>query len=215
MKIYILIVMIIFFNGCKIVLPMNPIEYESVSTKPKTITASDAKKMTNEEITKALNESIVYNRHLNEIENQKKYEKLSQEPSLKVDKTDKTVISVKSINILDYDINSQNYWLFKNIATFTLNIKEGISVNLLSGVIYKDKVEDSNIVWSSSDNTIAVVDQQGRITAKKVGKATITASSKLSTSIKNNLELNVSDKITNIPKSPILGYGTENYVKAF
>lgn len=46
-------------------------------------------------------------------------------------------------------------------------LKKGKSVIL--------KASAKNIVWSSSDKKIAVVDQKGKVTAKKNGKTKITA----------------------------------------
>ena len=51
-------------------------------------------------------------------------------------------------------------------------IKEGESVTLIARVI-PDNAYDKSVSWSSSDNTIASVDNSGKVTAKAKGNATI------------------------------------------
>lgn len=47
--------------------------------------------------------------------------------------------------------------------------------SMLTAEVLPDNASDQTIRWSSSDETIASVDQNGRITGKKAGKVTITA----------------------------------------
>ena len=56
----------------------------------------------------------------------------------------------------------------------TLPLTKGQSEKLMATVA-PDNATDKTVTWSSSDATIASVDQTGKVTAQKTGKATITA----------------------------------------
>ena len=60
--------------------------------------------------------------------------------------------------------------LSKNETTIYTNKEE-----TLSYLILPEDATNKNVTWTSSDPTIATVDNNGKITAKKAGKATITA----------------------------------------
>lgn len=55
-----------------------------------------------------------------------------------------------------------------------LNLNKGQS-ETLTATVKPDDATDKKVTWSSSDATIASVDQAGKVTAEKSGKATITA----------------------------------------
>lgn len=54
--------------------------------------------------------------------------------------------------------------------------------------VFSEKVENRNLVWSVEPETVATVDEWGRVTAKSVGKATVTA---VGDGFSNSVELNV------------------------
>ncbi|MBR3409267.1 MAG: Ig domain-containing protein, partial [Candidatus Methanomethylophilaceae archaeon] len=56
----------------------------------------------------------------------------------------------------------------------SLSIREGMTAKI-SATVSPSDATDSSIVWTSSDETIAKVDQNGNVTAVKEGSATITA----------------------------------------
>lgn len=76
-----------------------------------------------------------------------------------------------------------------NAATITLyeKVKEEVEVNppvhamapnatkQLTAVVYPTNAANKNVTWTSDDNDVATVDDTGLVTAKAVGKATITA----------------------------------------
>ena len=47
----------------------------------------------------------------------------------------------------------------------------------LTATVLPDNATDKSVTWTSTDNTIASVDDDGKVTAKKAGKAVITAKS--------------------------------------
>jgi uncharacterized protein YjdB len=67
-------------------------------------------------------------------------------------------------------------------SEFTLNV--GQSRELIAEVYLIDGQVNSNVSWSSSDNTIAVVSKTGKVTALKKGKVTIVATYNLDISYK-------------------------------
>ena len=96
----------------------------------------------------------------------------------------------------------------KKIST---NIQKvtGISINLSGSVIKQkndtftitpaispDDADNKNVIWSSSDSSIATVNSDGLISCLKAGTATITVTSAENNSIKASLSLTVNDKVT-------------------
>ena len=55
----------------------------------------------------------------------------------------------------------------------TLNLKVGKSATLVA-TVNPSNADNKAVVWYSSDESVATVDQNGKVTAKKVGTATIT-----------------------------------------
>ncbi|MBR4181155.1 MAG: Ig domain-containing protein, partial [Candidatus Methanomethylophilaceae archaeon] len=56
----------------------------------------------------------------------------------------------------------------------SLSIREGMTAKI-SATVSPSDATDSSIVWTSSDESVAKVDQNGNVTAVKEGSATITA----------------------------------------
>ncbi|MDR3318837.1 MAG: Ig-like domain-containing protein [Clostridiales bacterium] len=86
-----------------------------------------------------------------------------------------------------YTITGTNFWNYsseppyvaKEVETVTLNKNElalevGQNETLTAEVLPAD-ADDSDVLWSSSDTTVATVDQTGKVTAIAVGTATVTA----------------------------------------
>ena len=70
-------------------------------------------------------------------------------------------------------------------------------VKTIDSTITPDTSTDKTIIWSSSDESVAIVDENGKVTALKVGKTTITALAADGSGVTSSCELTVSD----IPKT--------------
>ena len=56
-------------------------------------------------------------------------------------------------------------------TSMTLTVGE---TQTLTATVAPDNAQDKSVTWSSSDATVATVDQDGKVTAVKAGTATIT-----------------------------------------
>lgn len=70
----------------------------------------------------------------------------------------------------------------------------------LTATVEPADATDTTVTWSSSNEDVATVDQNGVVTAKNTGTATITATSKSDPTVSGMLEITVSDPAT--PPSP-------------
>ncbi len=108
---------------------------------------------------------------------------------------------------VEYDFNTkvvENITLFarwgqnQEITDISIDLKETeLTVDdevLLSAIVMAgDKeVEDAELVWSSSDETIATVDESGKLTALKAGTVTITVT--VNGNIKAEIEITIKEK---------------------
>lgn len=71
---------------------------------------------------------------------------------------------------------SQTYVSSIKLKKSKLTLNNGKKYNLLSSVV-PSNATDKSLTWTSSDSSIASVDSSGKVTAKKTGAATITATS--------------------------------------
>lgn len=77
----------------------------------------------------------------------------------------KITVTEKFINVTSISLNKENA---------TLNVGESVS---LSATVLPKDASNKGIIWSSSDESVATV-KDGKVTAKKAGTTTITATSK-------------------------------------
>ncbi|MEK7432730.1 MAG: Ig-like domain-containing protein [Cyanobacteriota bacterium] len=78
-----------------------------------------------------------------------------------------------------------------NINKNLVELKPEETFNLSATVYMADGTKNSNVVWSSSDNTIAVVDDKGNVTAKRIGLTTIVATYSLDNIYKKSVDINI------------------------
>lgn len=74
----------------------------------------------------------------------------------------------------------------------TIIMKISSQADLSGTVILNDGTKSSNVAWTSSDNTVAVVNN-GKVTANKIGSTTILAVSNVDSSYKGILNIDVVD----------------------
>jgi len=91
------------------------------------------------------------------------------------------------VNVLKRESKNDIY-LSLNNSNFYVGDSKYLNV-----VVSPDENLKSNIVYSSNDSSVAVVDASGKITAKKIGKATITARIS-SENIFKSIDINVQEK---------------------
>ena len=104
-----------------------------------------------------------------------KIEVITKEDNINNDKTLNT--NQNTFNTTSDKNNYNPIILIKNISLdkTKINLKEGENTKI-NVVITPNNAMNKNLIWTSSDENIAIVDQNGLVTAKKPGIATITVS---------------------------------------
>ncbi|MFN4150488.1 MAG: Ig domain-containing protein [Candidatus Sericytochromatia bacterium] len=78
-----------------------------------------------------------------------------------------------------------------------LKLKVGESSNLTATVNMADGTKNSNIIWSSSDNTVATVNDFGKVSAIKIGTVSIVANYAPDSRYKKSIDVTITEANTN------------------
>ena len=99
----------------------------------------------------------------------KSYAKWALEPNIWYNHIDPAIINI-TLDTLEDAVMADSVQLNKS----TLTLDEGKSETLTATVLPEDTY-DKTVTWSSSDNSIAIVDNNGKVTGVKAGSTEITA----------------------------------------
>ena len=108
------------------------------------------------------------------------FEPLEQETAEPEDTTDTEVLDPDFATLME-DLKAETkVTVTTKVDAVTLSQNEGIlnvgkSVTLTATVTPEEIAADTTVTWSSSDETVATVDESGKVTAVATGNATITA----------------------------------------
>ena len=86
--------------------------------------------------------------------------------------------------------------------TLTLTVGQTMD-NILTATITPDNAANPGVIWSSSDTSIATVDQNGVVTAVSLGEATIIATSDDNSMISDTAEITVTAEVIDVPVTGI------------
>lgn len=84
----------------------------------------------------------------------------------------------------------------------TLSLKKGETATL-TATVKPDNATEKTVIWESSDENIATVDQTGKVTAVASGPATITVTSKADETKKATCEVTVTNPAIGIEAAPV------------
>jgi len=87
-----------------------------------------------------------------------------------------------------------------SINESNLTLKKGETTALVATITPEDAT-NKNVIWSSSDESIATVSQNGDVVTKKIGKVIINAKSSDKNNIQENCEITISSS-DNIQYNP-------------
>ena len=118
-----------------------------------------------------------------------------------------------NIQVLNPGQKTRANWYRKDAQT--LIMKVGATAEIAATVVLKDGTQSQNVSWSSSDSTVAGV-QEGRISALRLGVTTILATANLDARYKGHLHVEVvndanyvaSDRLALNPVSALSAYVT-------
>lgn len=94
------------------------------------------------------------------------------------------------------------------VTNITINGSANMTVNeeqTLTATVKPDNATNKKVVWSSSDITTATVDENGKVTALKEGKVTITATAADGSGTKKEFEINISKAVVPVESVSVTG----------
>ena len=124
-----------------------------------------------------------------------------------IDSNYKGLLNIEVVNDANFSfVDNENINKVKSIDSYistslgnqnNLKMKKNTSVSALSVVTLNDGTKNSNIIWESSDENIATVDKDGKITTNKIGVTTIVSKYKLNPNFKSLITIEVLENIEN------------------
>lgn len=100
------------------------------------------------------------------------------------------------VTIIEESVEITTIELNQHVLELTTGDFYNLSTNILP-----DNASDKSLEWTSSDNSIVEVDQEGKIKAKAGGKVVITVTSKSNPDVKDQCEVTVIQPVTSIKLS--------------
>lgn len=130
-----------------------------------------------------------------------------------VDSSYKEVLNIEVMDEANFSsVDSKSINNVKSIDSYistpdgkknNIKLKLNSSISALSVVTLNDDTKNSNVIWESSDETVATVSSDGKITAKKNGVTTIVSKYKLNPDFKSLIVLEVDDILDNVASNII------------
>ena len=158
-----------------------PVDTEVSDSKPVDTTSADSGEVADATVADSdatASESVVKDSEA--AESEQVFEPLEQETTESEDTTDTEVLNPEFATLMENLKAETKVVVSTKVDAVTLSQNEGIlnvgkSVTLTATVTPEEIAADTTVTWSSSDEAVATVDSNGKVTAVATGNATITA----------------------------------------
>ena len=158
-----------------------PVDTEVSDSEPVDTTSADSGEVADATVADSdatASESVVKDSEA--AESEQVFEPLEQETTESEDTTDTEVLNPEFATLMENLKAETKVVVSTKVDAVTLSQNEGIlnvgkSVTLTATVTPEEIAADTTVTWSSSDEAVATVDSNGKVTAVATGNATITA----------------------------------------